>query len=388
MTRHVILLLSLLGVVGHAFAQDGNQFILKRYSPELSFAVMDSIHGAQTMIIEYPQFLVLVEMPLIDEGGGKARDLKEDTLRAKVFGDWLHGQYSDKQIKYILSSHWHLHSLSGVTPFARNGTKIITTKLNWSYALDNGLISGDDVNAVKPNIVEIAHDTTILSDTEFPIRILYLDSTYSNKPTKDYLFFYLEKQRYLHASCMAAVSSVDLPKTGSYVYHERLVDLNRLIEEKRIRVDKLIRLGRESFKNGQFVPGVYDYAAVEQYIKNGKSPQESMRPFIALSADQIQAQRDSILTELIRQNIPHFAINKAVYECIKNGEFAKALLFAQILALHSPGILDFIDTLGEAYFLNGNTVVADHISEYLFSRDPKWSGGKKVWEKNQLDKTY
>ena len=81
-------------------------------------------------------------------------------------------------------------------------------------------------------------------------------------------------------------------------------------------------------------------------------------------------------------------INKSVYDCIKRKEFEKALLFAEILNMYSPGYLTFIDTMGEAFFVNSNFTAAKHISEVLFQRDPKWQGGIKTWEDNKNKNTY
>lgn len=60
-----------------ANAHEKGQFIINKYSSELSFMVMDSIHGSQSMIIEYSKFLVIVEIPITDGEGSKAHYLKE-----------------------------------------------------------------------------------------------------------------------------------------------------------------------------------------------------------------------------------------------------------------------------------------------------------------------
>lgn len=368
----------------NTLAGNGHQFILKRYSSQISFVVMDTIHGAQTTIIEYPDFLVLIEMPLIDEGGSKTKNLQEDAIGAGQFLNFLNNHFPKKPVKYILSSHWHQHSLSGVSPFIKNGTKIITTRRNWNYAVANDLIAKEQINAAGSHVIFISSDSLLLAKSENPIKVLLLDSTYSHKPTKEYLFFYLTKQEYLHGSCMAAVGAQDFNKPeGKYIYNERLIDFHRAITERKLKVSKVIRLGREHFKNGTFEPGIYAYTDVEKYILNGSSTDLVLVPFRKLTTEILTLKTDSIILSMIENGIPPNMINQFVYECIAVKQYEKAVLFARILNVYQPGNYDYIDTMGEAYYYHGDLQIAKRISNLLFKYDPNWSAGYEVWEKNK-----
>ncbi|MCE2974178.1 MAG: hypothetical protein LW852_12075 [Sediminibacterium sp.] len=388
MNSRLISLLILTAITSTSKAQLNKEFIFQPFSKELSFVVMDSSHGSQSVIIEYPQFLALIETPMIDAGGGKKHDLTDDTTSAKAYKTFLSKRFPGKPVKYIFSSHWHQHSLSGISPFLENGARLVTTSGNINYALQNGLDQFTNPSKIQSQLIVIKKDTTLLTETASPIKVVYLDSTYKNKPTNDYLFFFLVSQGILHASCMGAISSRDFSKTGQYFYHERLIDLSRAINEKNLPVKQLIRLGREDFNGQGFQPGIYNFKDVNKYINAGQSPEEAMKPFIQLNFDVLQKNRDSITNLLIERNIPNFVINKSVYTCIRNKEFKKALLFAQILNLHSPGFLTFIDTMGEAYFVNNFFVPANYYSKMLFENDPKWDGGIKIWEENKKNNDY
>jgi len=337
MNSRLISLLILTAITSTSKAQLNKEFIFQPFSKELSFVVMDSSHGSQSVIIEYPQFLALIETPMIDAGGGKKHDLTDDTTSAKAYKTFLSKRFPGKPVKYIFSSHWHQHSLSGISPFLENGARLVTTSGNINYALQNGLDQFTNPSKIQSQLIVIKKDTTLLTETASPIKVVYLDSTYKNKPTNDYL---------------------------------------------------LIRLGREDFNGQGFQPGIYNFKDVNKYINAGQSPEEAMKPFIQLNFDVLQKNRDSITNLLIERNIPNFVINKSVYTCIRNKEFKKALLFAQILNLHSPGFLTFIDTMGEAYFVNNFFVPANYYSKMLFENDPKWDGGIKIWEENKKNNDY
>ena len=383
MKPFAFLFILLLALSYTGYAQKGANFLAQTYEPGLSFVVMDTLHGAQSTVVEYPDFLVVMEMPMVDEGGGKSKNLDEDTLRAERFREFLWQRYPGKPVRYILSSHWHMHSLSGVTPFTRKGTKVVTTRSNWQYAIANGLIAPHNLGAVSKNVLLVTQDTLLLPKSSNPIRVLYLDSTYSHKPTKDYLFFFLTRQGYLHGSCMAALGASDLSRTESTVYSPRIIDFHRAITERNLPVKKVIRLGREKLANGVFEPGIYAFADVHSFIDNGKSPDAVLEPFMRMSCAQIRLQTDSILSVFMSNRLPPELLNAAVYQFIARKDYDKALVFAQLLTIYYPGDLDFMDTFGEAYYRRGDVVAAKRISKILLMRDPKWAYGFPEWEKNK-----
>ncbi len=378
------LFLVLLLTLSHAgYAQKDATFLAQTYEPGLSFVVMDTLHGAQSTVVEYADFLVVLEMPMIDEGGGKSKNLDEDTLRAARFREFLLQRYPGKPVRYILSSHWHLHSLSGVTPFIRNGAQVVTTRSSWQYATANGLLAPHNLAAATKNVLLVTKDTVLLPKSSNPIRVLYLDSTYTHKPTKDYLFFFLTRQGYLHGSCMAALGASDLSRTESTVYSPRIIDFHRALTERNLPVKKVIRLGREKYTKGVFEPGIYAFADVHSFIDNGKSPDAVLEPFKRLSCAYIRQQTDSVLSVFMSNRLPPELLNDAVYQFIARKDYDKALVFAQLLTLYYPGDLDFMDTFGEAYYRKGDVVAAKRISKILLMRDPKWAFGLPEWEKSK-----
>ena len=169
--KFIYTLLLALVVSTSLYAQSEKQFSKTVFSKEISFVRTDTAHGSQSTVIEYPKFLVVIELPMIDEGGGRSTNLVEDIPKAERFLNYLKKEYNNKPIKYILSSQWHLHSLSGITPFFNEGAVLVAAKTNWEYSNKNGLFGKTNKKAFENQVMQISKDTTILNNTNFPISV-------------------------------------------------------------------------------------------------------------------------------------------------------------------------------------------------------------------------
>jgi hypothetical protein len=104
------------------------------------------------------------------------------------------------------------------------------------------------------------------------------------------------------------------------------------------------------------------------------------------SLEILTLQRDSILHHLVDKKVSPGIINSAVYDCIREKQFQNAIQWAQILNVYATGENSFIDTLGEAYFRAGDTLVAKYYSNLLAQRDAKaFPDALKTWEKNKAN---
>ena len=80
-------------------------------------------------------------------------------------------------------------------------------------------------------------------------------------------------------------------------------------------------------------------------------------------------------------------INHAVYELIAKKEYSKAAALAQILIIYSPNRINYIDTLGEAYFNNGEMDKAKYYNKLIERANSDNSKlGLKMWEKNRKER--
>lgn len=364
-----------------------NNFLLNRFSERISFIRMDSIHTSQATIIEYPDFLSIIELPFIDEGGNVSKNLHEDSVKAEEFIRFLDKTYNGKPVKYILHSHWHLHSLSGITPFFKRNVTLFTARSNWQYSINNGFLSNTDISSFTNRIEFVEKDTTILSNTEFPIHILHLDNSYRFKPTKEYLLFYFPQNKSLHASCLCAVSENELKRKGG-IYHDRLTDMRRAIESRSLDVDTIIKLGRYDQQKGTYLPPYFLFAPIRELMDNAKPYFSLIKQIADIDTLILLEKKDSLLTAAITKKIAPSLFNQAVYECIRVGEYNKAIILAHFLNLYYPGDLAYIDTMGEAYYVAGDMKMATYYDSLLKRKDPKFTGGLQAWAQNKIDKGH
>jgi hypothetical protein len=365
------------------YTQSDKQFSKTVFSKEISFIRVDTAYGSQSTVIEYPKFLVVIELPMIDEGGGRKTNLVQDIPKAERFLSYLNKEYNNKPIKYVLSSHWHLHSLSGITPFFNQGAVLVAAKTNWKYSINNGLFGNADTKTAEKQVMQISKDTTILKNTNFPISVLFLDETYSNKPTKDYLFFYMPANMCIHASCMCAMNEIDFKQRPEFIYNDRVTDLEKAIKSRNLDVEHLFKLTAELDKDKKnYKLPVFNKSYFEEFKQRGTPMSKIVNSYKKYELNFLQLNKDSILHSLITntKKIPAQVINSLVYSLMKDKEFLKALHWAQVLNLYQIGDFDFMDTLGEAYYNVGDIVIAQNISIQLALLNPKFPNQFKEWE--------
>lgn len=368
------------------FAQSEKQFSRNIFSKEISFIRTDTTHGSQSTVIEYPEFLVVIELPMIDEGGGRSTNLVQDIPKAEQFLSYLKKEFEDKPVKYVLSSHWHLHSLSGITPFFNQGAILVAAKTNWEYSIKNGLFEETDTKILEKQVLQVSKDTLLLRNSNFPISVLFLDETYSNKPTKDYLFFYMPKNKCIHASCMCAMNEIDFKQRPEFIYNDRVTDLDKAIKSRNLDVDYLFKLTAEFDKDKKVykIP-VFNKSYFEEFKQRGSPMAGIVKGFVNYELTFLQTSKDSILHNLVSRKISSQVVNSIVYACIKQKEYLKAVRWAQILNLYHIGETNFMDTMGEAYYNAGDFVMAQHISNQIAGLNPKMPNQFKVWEQAKQD---
>jgi hypothetical protein len=356
------------------------EFTRTVFSEDISFVRVDSSHGSQSTVIEYPNFLVLIDLPIVDKGANVSTNLTQDNPKTERFINFLKASYGKKPVKYVLSTHWHLHSMSGITPMFNQGAILVSTRKNWDYCTQNGLFGKEDTKALESKIKFIDKDTRILEDTDNPISVLYLDETYINKPTDEYLIFYLPKSKCLHASCVCAIADIDFTKRPEFIYNDRVTDLDRAIQSRGLEVSHLFKLTQEydATKNDYKIP-VFGQSYYSEYKRRGKPQAEVVKGYTLYDESFLKSQKDSILHHLIDKKISGGIINGVVYACIKEKSFQKAIHWAQILNILYSGENNYLDTMGEAYYASGDTKMAEQISNRLAILSKSFPNQIKEW---------
>jgi mRNA degradation ribonuclease J1/J2 len=134
-----ILLPLLLLLLGNHRTKAQSNLIINKYE-NISFVSLDTLGKNQCTIIEYNDFIVIIELPIAEW------ELTDNgTSKVELFASFLNENFTNKPVKYILCSHWHLHSLSSIDYFIEKGAKVIVTTNNWNESTKRKLISSENI---------------------------------------------------------------------------------------------------------------------------------------------------------------------------------------------------------------------------------------------------
>jgi len=336
-------------------SQAQHQCLSQSLYKNVSAVRIDSTCKAQATVIEYSTFLVVLECPAIESSAHRKAGNGKETERGQLLFDHLQERYA-KPVRYVLCSHGHAHTLSGVLPFLEAGAQIACTSEAWDASIKAGLLAEHDVEKYAAQLLKLDKDTTLLADTNYPIDLLYLDSTdYYYTPTDDYLMFYLRKDRALHASCVAWIKDLDYSRVDFFTYNGRLDGLLRVIEDKAIEVIDVIRLEHTFYNQPQQVQYKFTLDHIHHLIETGKTGREMITHLANMSASLLVNKQDSIIRQCILQQLHPNLLRLAAYDNLKPGNHSKALQLAVILNIYSPGSPKYLNALGECHYVAGNT---------------------------------
>jgi glyoxylase-like metal-dependent hydrolase (beta-lactamase superfamily II) len=183
--------------------------------------------NAQSIIVEFNDFLVVAEAPLSSENGelliAEARKIAPK-----------------KPIRYFLFGHYHPHYLGGVRPFVHKGATILMTEPDTAYLqyLVNAphTLQPDSLQLQpKPAKTEFIKDKKIISDGTFIMEIYFLGERSGH--TKDYLFYYFPMEKLLFQDDLAWIPATD----GLTKASKRQEGLYTFIVDQKLEVDTIVQ---------------------------------------------------------------------------------------------------------------------------------------------------
>lgn len=352
--------------------------IRTNYKKNISFIRIDSTYKAQSTVIEYDNFLVLLELPAIEKSLYRKKGLDKETEQGQILLDYLTAQF-DKPVKYVFSSHSHLHTLSGVLPFLQTDSKIVTTTDNWETCVRNGILSSEQIGKYSSNIITIDKDTIFFKNSDYPIDLVYLDSSdVYYTPTDDYLMFYLEKDKILHASCAAWIKDIDYKKLKKYTYNSRLDGLFRAIEAKDLNPRTIIRLEHNTLNNPINVEYAFSVKEIKRTMSKAITTGELKEH---LSKVILSEPYDSLINYAIASQLHPNLIRLAALQNLEVKQYDVAIKLATFLNLYFPGSPRYIDVLGECYFASGNIEKALYYDNHLYKFSDNY--GIANWKKRK-----
>jgi hypothetical protein len=351
---------------------------INKVSDDLYFMRYDSSQAKST-IVEFEDFIALIELPIKDEGGS-ARNLKDHSQAAEQVIVSLKYYFPEKPLKYLIHSHWHPHSISSVKPFISKGITLISTKSNFEKMKE--FVDSVSITNYGRYIQFVEGDSLIIDDQKNKIvAYRFQQKDFPNTPTSDYLYFYLPKYNFLHCGCMYNKWDGE-PIDGKELLTGREEDLNRFLAYKKIKPSYLIRLTNEKIEINNMQP----YFSLENVVKNGIRVSDIVQTYLTIDEQILFEKRDSLLKEITSKNIPTSVFNTAVYQCLGKKKLKKALSFAQIQVMLRPSDPNAWDSLGEVYYFLGEKVLAKLYEKQSLLISPSFSGGgEAVWQKDLVE---
>ncbi|MFZ6009341.1 MAG: hypothetical protein ACOYXT_03265 [Bacteroidota bacterium] len=327
----------------------------------------------KSTVVEFENFIALLEVPIKDEGGG-ATNLKDHADGGRRVLNTLRKKFPGKPLKYVLHTHWHPHSISSVKPFLASGATFISTQSNFERL--KGFVSAEDIRKYREKIRFVEADSLVIADLKNRIvAYRFLKKDFPSTPTEEYLYFYLPKYKALHSGCMF----IRFPQLveGKEILTERVSDVNSFLTAKNIQPSCFIRFNGDKGESN----GMVSYAKFQGVLERGISLDEINLKYFSVSEQTLQQRRDSVLEVIVRNNVPAFICNNAVYACLRKKELSKALSLAQLQVMIAPVDPNSWDTLGEVYYFLGETEMALYYEKMTRKIDAGFTaGGEAVWK--------
>lgn len=370
-----LFLLTLSLVLGQNLSgQEALSFLYTEGENNVSTITIGSTHCT---VFEYPEFLVVNEIPNMP--------FSDNELDNPLIS-FIDSIYQNKPIKYVLNSHSHSHSLSTIIPFLDRGAKLVTAVENIEIFDKRGLFGEQKSAWYSDMIISIASDTTLLSGTDNPIQVLHLKkSEYKHIPTASYLFFNFPKHKLLATSCMVYLK--DLHENhgfGGTIYSGRITDVNDLIADRGLKVESTMQLYNFRYEDEKRKLPVFSLSFLQNVIKHGWSRKELAEHLQNMTYEELTTKKDSVLNFIIENGIYTVVLNSAIYSLIEKKEYKKAVALAHLQVIYRPDSANLIDTLGEAYYNNGQKDMAKHYDGVLKRLGKNTEGlGIVEWEINQ-----
>jgi len=330
----------------------------------------------KSTIVEFSDHIVLIEMPISNDGAGTVH-LKDHTEGGETVLAKLKEAFPTKPLTYVLSSHWHPHSISSIVPFISKGITVVTTRKNFKRLSE--FVDSATYKKYQQYITFVDQDSLILKDNFNSIIAYKFDKEdYPNVPTEDFLYFQLPKYNYLHTSCMYQRLQGRLVK-GKEMISSRVEDLAKFIRAKHITPRYVITT--DTYWDDPI--GMASGDSLEMVLDKGIGMSTLEQELLTLSMDDLTLRTDSVIKSLMANAIPYSILNRAVYTSLARKDLKKALALARVQALLIPSDPNSWDTYGEVYYFLGEMELAKKYEAQCRRIDKSFTvGGEQTWKKD------
>lgn len=328
----------------------------------------------KSTIIEFKDFIALIDLPIVQQGGG-AKKLLDHTIEGEQVITTLRNYFPKKPLKYLLSSHWHPHSISSVLPFISNKITLVTTASNFVKIKE--MVDSVTYTKYKKYIYFVEDDSFVIQDKSNKIVTYKVkNKDYHSLPTKDYLYFYFPKYNYFNSACMFWQTNVIAD--GKELIHNRLFDLNKFLNNKNIQPTCFTRYLEDTKTNGVIL-----YSTLNDILKDGITNDELQSKYFPIHANMTDAECNLIIENIITHKIQSSFVNEKVYSYLYTKELENALTLSKIQTLINPSDANAWDTYGEVFYFLGKHELAKYYGKQSLIINPDFKdGGEKNWEED------
>ncbi|MDB5036403.1 MAG: hypothetical protein JWQ98_3644 [Chlorobi bacterium] len=332
----------------------------------------------KSTIVEFNDHIALLEMPISNDGAGSV-NLKDHSEGGEKVLRALHDYFPGKPLKYVLSSHWHPHSISSILPFISRGITVITTRNNFKRLSE--FVDASAVEKYGRYLQFVDGDSLVLGDAmNSIIAYRFTKEEYHHVPTEDFLYFYLPKYNYMHSSCMfQRLEGTNVG--GKEMISSRVEDLNRFMLSKNIAPRYVITTDTY-WDDGN---GMASGDTLRAMFRDGVTMSALENEVMNMDESALVVKSDSIIKYLAENHVPYSILNNAVYSALSKHDLKKALALARLQALVNPSDPNVWDTFGEVYYFLGEIKLARKYETQSTRIDRNFKAGEQVWKKELED---
>lgn len=228
-------------------------------------------HGAKSVVAEFASFLVVIESP-------------GDEAAARAMLDDLAAAFPDKQVRFLLHTHHHGHSLATIDPWLARDVTVVTAPANADrlakrtanperfrrayLPATQGLILADDLNRLVVHVIE---------DDEYDV------------PTAQYVNIEFPAQQVMVTGCL-----YNKPLGQHAVVNQRKPALRRYLAE---HAPDVITLVPTNTCGARGYEDVCTVAMLDATLAEGLHPEAVADRLAAMSLEEIAAQMDDLAAE-------------------------------------------------------------------------------------------
>jgi hypothetical protein len=315
-------------------------------------------------------------MPISYDGAGTTK-MKDHTEGGEEILQILKEKFPGKPLKYVLSTHWHPHSISSVVPFISRGITVVASPKN--YEVLKTFVDSVALIKYRKNILLVEKDSLVIKGKGNEIiAYKFSQEDYPHVPTEEFVYYHLPKYNIFHSSCMYQRLGGRKVR-GKEMISTRVEDLTAFLNNKNISPDYLITT--DAWFDDEH--GLSSGDTLKKMIREGIGMTELEREVLSMPGSLLVNNTDSVLRHLIRSTMPVSILNSAVYTSLRKQDLQKALAIARIQALYYPADPNSWDTFGEVYYFLGEYDLAKRCERQSRLIDKNYTqAGEESWKKD------